>query len=87
MRSKINIFNIYPKRRGEAVAYERLLQSEIRLYTEICKFDILGGINIHSKLENDGFHEQNFDLILKISGLSLTINRAKVNVSMPDINV
>ena len=32
------IFNIYPKRRGGAVAYERLPQSEIRLYTEICKF-------------------------------------------------
>ena len=41
MRSKINIFNIYPRRRrGEAVAYERLPQSEVRLYTEICKFII-----------------------------------------------
>ena len=38
VRSKINIFNIYPKRRGEAVAYERLPQSEVRLYTETCKF-------------------------------------------------
>ena len=37
VRSKIYIFNIYPKRRGEAVAYERLPQSEVRLYTEICK--------------------------------------------------
>ena len=41
MRSKINIFNIYPRRRREeAVAYERLPQSEVRLYTEICKFII-----------------------------------------------
>ena len=32
------IFNIYPKRRGEAVTYERLLQYEVWLYTEICKF-------------------------------------------------
>ena len=38
VRSKMFIFNIYPKRRGKAVAYERLLQSEVRLYTEICKF-------------------------------------------------
>ena len=37
VRSKIYIFNIYPKRRGEAVAYERLPQSEVRLCTEICK--------------------------------------------------
>ena len=37
---EINIFNVYPKRRGKAVAYERLPQSEVRLYTEICKFII-----------------------------------------------
>ena len=130
----MNIFNIYPKRRGEAVTYERLTQSEVRLYTEICKFkpcirtiskphyllfysadckytavirqrlemphfsivtkmfitqrltrgksvvrlfDILGGI--HSKLESYGFHKQNFDYC--------TINKAKRNVSMSDINV
>ena len=35
--AKINIFNVYPKRRGEAVAYERLPKFEVRLYTEICK--------------------------------------------------
>ena len=38
VRSKIYIFNIYPKRIGEAVAYERLTQSEVQLYTEISKF-------------------------------------------------
>ena len=37
VRCKIDIFNIYPKRTGELVAYERLPQSELRLYTEMCK--------------------------------------------------
>ena len=37
VETKLYIFNIYPKRRREAVAYERLPQSEARLYTEICK--------------------------------------------------
>ena len=35
--SKQHTINFVP-RRGEAVAYNRLRQSEVRLYTEICKF-------------------------------------------------
>ena len=36
VRSKIDIFNIYPKRRGEAVAYERLPQSDCK-YTAVIR--------------------------------------------------
>ena len=46
-------------------------------------FDILGGI--HSKLENYGFHKQHFDYFR--FQVYQTINRAKRNVSMSDINV
>ena len=42
-------------------------------------FDILGGV--HCKLENYGFHKQNFDYFTE------TINKAKRNVFMSDINV
>ena len=43
---------------------------------------LLGGI--FSEPENDGFHKQNLD---KDFRSYRTINRAKVNISMPDINV
>ena len=45
--------------------------------------DRLGGI--HGEPENDGFHKENFDY-LRLQ-VYQTINRAKVNVSMSDINV
>ena len=46
-------------------------------------FDILGGI--HSKLENYDFHKQTLNTLdSKSNG---TINNAKRNVSMSDINV
>ena len=48
-------------------------------------FDIRGGI--HSKLENYGFHKQHFDYFRFLSLISETINKAKRNVSMSDINV
>ena len=45
--------------------------------------DILGGI--HREPENYGFHKQNLGYLdLKSNE---TINRAKINVSMSDINV
>ena len=46
-------------------------------------FDILGGI--HSKLENYGFHKQTLNTLDFKS--NETINKAKRNVSMSDINV
>ena len=54
-----------------------LVKSVLRMFV------ILGGI--HSKLENYGFHKQNFDYLR--FQVYRTINRAKINLSMSDINV
>ena len=45
--------------------------------------DLLGGI--HGEPENDGFHKQNLDYLR--FQVYRTINKAKINLSMSDINV